>query len=262
MNEIIDLHVYTNNSPCGHDKISMLCEAAAEKGVRAVAFTDLCPLDAAAEFDMHRRLRHAFFDMSKAKQFFFGAISVFAGIEFEQAIAAPQTVRDVLSRQTYDIVLTSVTRRPDGSDFWLSPNMDAADFRAFSQEYAALLTRTVEETDFDVLSRLLAPLRRTNADPAPFEDAMRGVLRLLAQKGKALEVDTKDILGSERLRDLYLRLISHFRDCGGTAVTLGSESMFYDEVGNGIDLAGAALRRVGFEHVVFYDKRISYQILL
>ena len=262
MEEMIDLHVYTNNSVCGHDKISFLCETAAEKGVRAVAFTDVCRVDAAEDYDMHRRLRHSFFDVCKAKQLFFGVVSVFAGIEFEQAATSPRTVSSILQRQSYDIVLTAVSRRKDGGEFPLRPDMPQAEFGDFAREYAALLTETVETTDFDVLSRPLAPLRQTNADTAPFEDAMRGVLRLLAQKGKALELDTRDILGSERIRDLYLRLIAYFRDCGGTDVTLGSESMFYDEVGSGIALAGAALRRVGFEHAVFFDKRLPYPISL
>ncbi len=262
MEEIIDLHVYTNNSVCGHDKISLLCETAAEKDIRAVAFTDLCRLDKAEDYDTHRRLRHSFFDVCKAKQLFFGVVSVFAGIEFEQAAANPAAAAAILERQAYDIVLTSVSRRADGSGFGLRPDMPQADFMEFCREYAALLTKTAEETDFDVLSRPLAPLRQTNADTAPFEDAMHGVLRILAQKGKALELDTRDILGSEKIRDLYLRLISYFRDCGGTAVTIGSESMFHDEVGSGITLAGAALRRAGFEQAVFYDKRIQYPILL
>lgn len=262
MEEIIDLHVYTNNSVCGHDKISLLCEIAAEKNIRAVAFTDLCRMDAAEDYDMHRRLRHSFFDICKARQLFFGVVSVFAGIEFEQAAANPEAAAAILERQTYDIVLTSVSRRTDGSDFGLSHDMPQSDFMEFCREYAALLTQTVEETDFDVLSRPLAPLRQTNADTAPFEDAMHGVLRLLAQKGKALELDTRDILGSERIRDLYLRLISYFRDCGGTDVTIGSESMFHDDVGSGITLAGAALHRVGFEHAVFFDKRLPYPISL
>ena len=87
MNEILDLHVYTNNSVCGHDKVSFLCETAVSKGIRALAFTDLCSIDAGGAADTQRRLRHSYFDMSKAKQLYFNAVSVFAGIEFEQAFA-------------------------------------------------------------------------------------------------------------------------------------------------------------------------------
>ena len=91
---------------------------------------------------------------------------------------------------------------------------------------------------------------------------MHEPLRLLAKKEKALEVDTKDILGSERIRDLYLRLLDYFGKEGGTAVTVGSESMFYDEIGSGVSLACSAIKRIGFEQVTFFDQRIPYQVSL
>ena len=98
MDEVLDLHVYTNNSVCGHDKISFLCETAVEKNIRGLAFTHLCRVDAPEDFDMHRRLRHSFFDICKAKQLFFDSVAVFAGVEFEQAVAAPALVDDILKR--------------------------------------------------------------------------------------------------------------------------------------------------------------------
>lgn len=262
MDEILDLHVYTNNSVCGHDKVSFLCETAVDKEIRGLAFTDLCRIDAPEDYDMHRRLRHSYFDICKAKLLFFGAVSVFAGIEFEQAAAAPALVADILSRQRYDIVLTAVGRNRDGSPFGLSPETDPADFRVFADAYAAMLCETIENTDFDVLSRPLAPLRQYGAAPDYFESAMHEPLRLLAKKGKALELDTKDILGSERIRDLYLRLFSYFRSVGGEAVVVGSESMFYDEIGSGVALACSALKRAGYEQATFFDERIPYRISL
>ena len=233
-----------------------------EKGIRGVAFTDLCRVDAPEDYEMHRRLRHSYFDMSKAKMFYFGSVSVFAGVEFEQAAAAPGLVSEILSRQRYDIVLSAVGRNRDGTEFGLTRETDPAAFRSFANAYAGLLCETVEQTDFDVLSRPLAPLRRCAAALDYFESAMHEPLRLLAKKGRALEADTKDILGSERIRDLYLRLISFFRSAGGTLITVGSESMFYDELGSGVALTCSALKRAGFEQAAFFDQRIPYQVSL
>ncbi len=38
---LMDLHVYTNNTPGTKDKISFLCETAVERNIRAVAFLSL-----------------------------------------------------------------------------------------------------------------------------------------------------------------------------------------------------------------------------
>ncbi|MBQ7687904.1 MAG: hypothetical protein IJT27_01675 [Clostridia bacterium] len=262
MQEILDLHVYTNNSPCGKDKVSFLCETAVERGIRAVAFTDICGIDTIEELDTRRRMRHAFYDTAKARQLFFNALSVFSGIEFEQAYQNPALAAEMMNKRAYDIVLSAVTAFADQTPFGLDRTTSPAAFASFARQYAACLLQTVETTDFDVLSRLLAPLRNLSSDLAVFEEAVKPALRALAEKEKALEVDTVDLLGSERLRDLYMRLIGFFKDCGGKYLVVGSESKCFDQLGNGIEIACAAVRRTGFDHVCFYDRRIPYTVEL
>ena len=257
---LMDLHVYTNNTPGTKDKISFLCETAAEKNIRALAFTDIITPEADSPFDLKRQVRHAFFDISKAKQLFFNTLTVFAGIELRQAYTAPETVRRILASQHYDIVLTSLSCYKRGEPFGLTPDMPQAAFNAFADRYCALLLQTISSTDFDVLARPLAPLRETRADFTYFEEQMKKVLTALAVGEKALEVDTKDILGSERIRDLYLRLIGYFRQAGGKYIVFGSESVAHDELGAGIDLAMNAVKRAGFSQLTFYDRRIPYTV--
>lgn len=262
MREWMDLHVYTNNSPFGSDKVSYLCETAVARGLRAVAFTDVCGLDTMENLDTRRRMRHAFYDTAKARQLFFGSLSVFSGIELEQACMDPETASAMLRKREYDLVLSAVTRFENAAPFGLTRDTSPAEFAAFSARYAALLARTVEETDFDALSRLVAPLRETPAPTEAFEESVKPVLRALAAKDRALEVTTPDLLGSERVRDLYMRLIGFFREAGGKKLVIGSAAACCDQLGAGIELTAAALRRIGFSEVYFYDKRIPYAISL
>ncbi len=258
MKNSFDLHVYTNNTKGGNDKVSFLCETAVKKGLRAVAFTDRCDIDHFDKYDSKRRLRHSYFDMARAKSVFFDSLLVLCGIEFTQAVTDPGHVAEIIGCQQYDIVLSSVTRRPDGTEFGVGFDMPQEAFNDFAADYAEQITRTVEKTDFDVLSKPLAPLRNTNADLGFFEDSMLPVMRLLAEKDKAIEINTKDLLGSERIRDLYIRLLRAFREAGGKYVAIGSESCFNEEIGNGADLAQTAAKMAGFEHVALFDKRIPY----
>ncbi len=262
MSNLLDLHVYTNNSPGVKDKISFLCETAAEKGFRAVAFTDILDVEANAAFDLKRMVRHSFFDVCKARQLFFDTVSVFAGIELRQAYRQPGTVREILAAQRYDIVLTCLTRYAAGEEFGLSPETPQAAFDAFAARYCELLLQTVRTTDFDVLSRLLAPLRRTSADYAVFEELIKPVLQALAVREKALEIGTKDLLGSEVIRDLYFRLAEYFRQVGGKYITFGSESVSHDELGAGVEQAMYAMKRAGFSCFTFYEGRIPYTVAL
>ena len=43
---IMDLHVHTDNSFDGHHPAMFMCETAVSMGLRAVAFTDHCEVDA------------------------------------------------------------------------------------------------------------------------------------------------------------------------------------------------------------------------
>ena len=262
MRELLDLHVYTNYSPFGSDKVSYLCETAVAKGIRAVAFADVCGIDTLEAFETRRRMRHAYYDTAKARMLFFGSLSVFSGIEFEQAWQSPETAAEFLRKREYDVVYSAVTRFEDAAPFGLTRDTTPEAFAAFSARYAAQLMRTVEETDFDALTRLLAPLRDTVAPLEVFAEDVRPVLRRLAEREKALEITTPDIVGSERLRDLYMRLVADFRDAGGKYVVIGSAATNFDQVGVGIELTAAALRRAGFKEVCFYDKRIPYAVEL
>ena len=57
---LMDLHVYTNNTPGTKDKISFLCETAVEKNIRALAFTDIITPETDSRVDLKRQVRHAF----------------------------------------------------------------------------------------------------------------------------------------------------------------------------------------------------------
>ncbi len=261
---LMDLHVYTNNTAGANDKISFLCEKAAEKELRAVAFTDVLNIDECGGdlYGLRRRTRHSFFDIAKARMMYFGAVSVFAGVELRQALCDPSLAADTVAAQEYDIVLTRLTRWAPDAPFGLGPDIPQGDFNAFAERYADTLIRTVDETDFDVLSGLLAPLRETRVYYDRFEACAHGVLEALVRRGKALEVNTKDVLGSERIRDLYFRLISFYKEAGGEYLTFGSESFSHDELGAGIELSMSAVKRAGFQRLTFYDKRIPYLVSL
>lgn len=259
-NNLFDLHIYTNNTDGGNDKVSFLCETANERHLRAVAFTDICDIAVFSASDSHRRLRHSFFDTSKAKKLFCDSLMVLSGIEFANVLFDPQQAAKVLLRQEYDIVLTSITQTKDMRDLSLLADADETELAAFTDEYCAELKSVVENTDFDVLSRIMFPYRHVRTSPLFLADKFDGVLKSLAAKRCALEIDTKDLTGSEKVRDLYFELIKRFYALGGKYVTVGSESYYNDEVGNAIDVGMATAARAGFENITLFERRTPYTI--
>ena len=254
----LDLHIYTNNTDGGNDKVSYLCETAAAKGLRAVAFTDLCDLAAFDPADSLRRIRHSFFDMLKAKKLFCESVLVLAGIEFANILFEPQQAAKILIKQEYDIVLTSITKLRCGKT--VTPDSDETTVRDFTADYVSELLTVIDNTDFDVLSRLMLPYRDLTNIPSDLADAFIPVLTALSCKNAALEINTRDLMGSEKIRNIYFNIINEYRELGGTRITFGSESYFHDDVGNGLDLAMTTAARAGFNSVTLYEKRTPYEL--
>ncbi len=254
----LDLHIYTNNTDGGNDKVSYLCETAAAKGIRAVAFTDLCDLASFDPADSLRRIRHSFFDMLKAKKLFCESLFVLSGIEFANVLFDPQQAAKILIRQEYDIVLTSVTKLRSAKS--ISPDSDENAVRDFTADYVSELLTVIDNTDFDVLSRLMLPYRNLTNLPTDLADAFLPVLTALCYKNAALEINTRDLTGSEKIRNIYFNIIFEYRKLGGTHITFGSESYFHDDVGNGLDLAMTTAARAGFDSVTLYEKRTPYEL--
>ncbi len=259
-NNFFDLHVYTNNTDGGNDKVSFLCETASAKHLRAVAFTDICDIAAFTARDSLRRLRHSFFDTAKAKQLFCDSLMVLSGIEFANVLSNPQQAAKVLLKQEYDIVLTSITQTKNTPDMSTLAAADKNALMTFTEEYCAELKSLIENTDFDVLSRIMFPFRNIQIDPAFTADAFEDILKSLAKKQCALEINTKDLVGSEKVRNFYFTVIKMFRAAGGKYVTVGSESYYNEEVGNAIDVGMATAARAGFSEITLFERRTPYTI--
>ena len=90
---IIDLHVHTDNSPDGNHSAMFICERAELNGVRALALTDHCEVERYKSEHYDKRVKHAFFEASKAQSAFRGKVLVLRGIELGQPHYDPETAR-------------------------------------------------------------------------------------------------------------------------------------------------------------------------
>jgi hypothetical protein len=64
---VMDLHVHTDNSFDGHHSTMYMCETAVSKGLRAVAFTDHCEVDAYYKDNFDRSVRQSYIENAKAR---------------------------------------------------------------------------------------------------------------------------------------------------------------------------------------------------
>lgn len=257
-NNLFDLHIYTNNTDGGNDKVAFLCETAAAKHLRAVAFTDICDISVFSDGFAHRRVRHSFFDTAKAKKLFFESVMVLSGIEFANVLYDPQQAAKILLRQEYDIVLSSISKTKTPTDISALTNADEAALAEFTKIYCDELISVIDYTDFDVLSRIMLPYRNVRVDPGFLAEKFVPVLSALAERSRALEINTRDLIGSEKVRNMYFEIIKLFHEAGGKYVTVGSESYYNEEVGSAIETGMATAARAGFTEITLFERRIPY----
>lgn len=110
--------------------------------------------------------------------------------------------------------------------------------------YLAEAHRMVDGSDlFEVFTHLDYAIRYWPTaeagpfDPRRFEDPIRAAMRAIADSGRALEMNT---------RQLQLWMPLWWRQEGGKTVTFGSDAHVADKVGDGLPEATALLEHVGF----------------
>ena len=188
-------------------------------------------------------------------------LEVLAGVELGQAVCpgAAETAEHVLSLADYDFVLGSMHLLRSGSDYYyIDYTLPGNDPYEIYAEYLDDIYALVQWGRFDSLAHLTYPLRYIvgqsgiDFDERRFDGKYDRIFRLLAEGGKALEINTS---GARRVNGFMLpdlRLVSRWRELGGRYVTLGSDAHRKGHIGAGLDTGAQIARDAGFDSVVYY----------
>jgi len=214
------------------------CEQALALGVPAIAFTDhldfTVSMDgdqlAADGLDPQRYQRMRLLDVSgylaaveecRAR---YPDLRILSGAEIGEAHLFGASAHTVASSASFDRVLGSVHAIPlDGKLTATEELFRLLPADEVMREYFAEVVRLIDGSDiFEVLAHLDFPRRSWPGSAGPYEEKAfeaeyRAVLRALAAGGRVLELNTKTPLAS-------VELLEWWRDCGGTAVSFGSDA--------------------------------------
>lgn len=176
----------------------------------------------------------------------FPELRILSGLELGEPHRHGDQIAAVLTGGRFDRLLGSLHTLADQGSFaepWgVYPHRDPHDVM---REYLAGVATMVSTGDlFSVLAHIDYPVRSWPAetagpfDPAAFEDEFRHALRLTAQSGRALEVNTR--------LPLHPAVLTWWHDEGGDAITFGSDAHLPDLVGHGFRAAAQAAEAHGF----------------
>ncbi len=261
-----DSHVHSEwswDAPDG--AMERTCARAVDMGLPAVAFTEHVDYTAwlfvDGELDGHDHLKafatpdgtvappkfnlHGYLECVERCRDRFPSLRILSGVELGEPHWYGDEVARLLDAGQFDRVLGSLHCLPVGERFseppYLYRQRPAAEVL---REYLAEIVRLIKISHtFGVLAHIDYPIRTwpTQAgpfDPDSFQEEFRHALRVLADSGRALEVNTRARFPPE--------IVRWWRDEGGEAVTFGSDAHSPAALAHGFADAAAMVEAQGF----------------
>lgn len=268
---LLDLHIHSDNSKDADHSVTLICEKAIERNLRAIAITDHCECLRYGEYGHSVTCRQSAFEAKKAKLIFEGQLVVTSGVEIGSPTRNLEAVDDVLKNK-FDYCLASVhcIKGKKKSFRHLDYKREGNRPEFLIPRYFDDIIETVEWNGFDSLAHLTYPIRYypehllAEFKFSSVEEQIRYILKTLAKNGKALEVNTRgnefvtaDVRGNTHP---YFELIKLFKELGGEYVTVGSDAHSAYDVGNGIQDAMDLISEAGFEYITIYQNRAPLPI--
>ena len=269
----IDQHVHTNASPDGRAPIEAIVASAKAKGLIHLALTDhyeSMPADpqffvhdnnkgwfAAAQDRYHTVMRDAWENGERAKQLAGEDLTVVIGIELGSPLDDLPRTEEILAAHDYGFILASQHNNTARPDFYYLQHFPELDLLVELDRYFDALYEIVQWGKFHSLAHLTYPFRYIPSDRMPphtrrWDEQIDAILRLLAEKGLALEVNTAGLRKGLGVTSPDLTIVRRFKQLGGELITIGSDAHLAEDVGADLEQGAALCREAGFRYVARY----------
>lgn len=269
--EIYEQHLHSTFSFDGKSTPLQECQAAVEKGLSGICFTEhfsVDVLDVSFGF-MNYPLYHAAIDDCRKK---FPALKICRGLEIGEPHLEQYRValQKALSAMKLDFIIGSVH------------NIGSVKLRKFRvgktadelySAYFAEILHMVETADFDVIGHLdlvkkyaVSNLGDENFQPpgdydfSKYEGIFRKILSRAIERGIGIEINTSGWRTPAHEQYPKIEVIKLYRELGGELITIGSDAHHIKNLAEDFKQAEEILRSVGFKKYFHYVARRPYPI--
>ena len=186
---------------------------------------------------------------------------IFKGIEIGLEEKSREENRRLLKEWKFDEVIASVHYLDDTDPFWGGYYEGKGWKEAYGHYLETICNEMILLGDFDIMGHFdyvarYAPYPECSICYRDFPDIFDTMFRYLAENGKALEINTKtyqDYKGRTPVLDPDI--LKRFRETGGEAVSLGSDSHDPARVGDKFRIYADFIKACGFTHSAHFRKR-------
>ena len=246
---VIDTHVHSHFSADSGESMENMAEAAIQRGVDVLCFTDHIDYD----FDVNEYLE----EIGRIREMYGGRVKILAGVELGMQPHLPGRYRELLGKYPLDFAIGSqhLVGRFDPYYPETFAGRDAAD--VYRQYFEETLENVRAFEDFDSLGHLDYVTRYGESEkPFPsyreFGEIIDEILRILIGRGQALEVNTAGCRKSLRQPNPEPAILKRYRELGGELVTIGADAHLAKDLGTNCRQAMELLRELGYTAAAYY----------
>ena len=190
----------------------------------------------------------------------FRSDSVRLGVEVGLRKIARAANKNFLSRAGFDFVIGSI-HVVDEFDIYNPEFFAGKDKAAAFRKYFAVMAEEISLADFDALGHIdyicrVAPYENPEIDYATFKPEIDAVLKIVVERGKILELNTRrldKIRGLKELAPVYRQ----YKNFGGRYVTIGSDAHRAENIGANFERALEFAEELGLTPVSFRRRELD-----
>ncbi len=271
---LMDCHTHTHNSPDADNKtVADLCKRAMELKLDALAITDHCetnrfysmehynavpqPDNLFDTYNFDEYFEKSMTENTQAKEQFDGKLNVICGIELGQATHDIETAEKIVSDSRLDFVIGSMHEIPRHLDFAFL-DYSKENIPELLKAYFEEIYKLCQWGKFDILGHLTYTLRYIEGEFGykvnllPYEEIIAESFRLLADKGKGIEINTSGLRQKYGKTFPDLKYVKLFKDLGGEVLSVGSDSHTPSDLAKGIKEGLELAVNAGFKYVCYF----------
>lgn len=259
---LIDYHLHSQFSCDSHTNIEAICQTAWETGLNEIAITDHMDFTWPHQYENHyiHDLEYYLNTIHIFQERYAGKLTIRSGLEIGLEKHQFPEYEKILSKYSFDFIIGSVHEIGGIAVSQKAFFQNKTKQQVYRQYYQTILELIRQFDNFDVLGHLdyckrYAPFPYEQGDHLIAMDLITEIFEELIKRNKGIEVNTSGYRHCSAMCLPHFDILRHYRQLGGTCITIGSDSHRTSYVGYKTSETRDVLGALGYTHISTFSQR-------